>query len=454
MIPTTLNPTFDLDAEIAVLGSILLKPDALDEIAFLEPRDFSSHRHELIFSVMRYLYDLDRPVDIVTIIDHFQFRNRLDDIGGAEAVKYLTDIMSATPTTANVRYYAELVRSKAHRRRGRELAQKIIAATEGDYESDEDYFAAIDELVDEVRPTSESEMIGLDESRDDYFRHLRSRAEKMKSGFRRFDEWAGGLWRGWLFILAGRPGAGKTAKALQYAYGVAKHNPDAGPVLIFSQEMDRLELIDRLVAMVANVNYRRLINKGGEDGFSEGEWERIQRGYTEVSRLPIYIRDSAGVTIQEVRSTARRFRKRHGKLALVIVDYLQIMDIPQKKNETRAAAIGRVTSAAKQMARQMKCTFMLLSQLSRNSESRDEPKLSDLKESGSIEQDADVVEFLWDTDELEGSAKVVQSIFAKGRNVGTNKFHLAFEWWVQRFRELDRKEEPVSHGKRANRKSG
>lgn len=431
-----------------MLGAILLKPDVLDEIVFLEPRDFASKRNELIYRVCRYLYDRDLPVDVVTITEHFQRRDRLDDMGG---VSYLAQLANAVPTAANVRHYASLVRSKAHRRRGQELAQKIMAAAADEYEDDEDYFAAVDALVDEIRPAAESEMIGLDESRDAYYRHLQSRAEKLATGFRQFDEWAGGMWRGWMFVLAGRPGAGKTAKALQYAYGVAKHNPDAGPVLIFSQEMDRLELIDRLVSMTAQVNYRRLINKGGEEGFTDNEWDRINRAYDEVSRLPIYIRDSAGITIQEVRATARRFKKRYGKLALVIVDYLQIMDIPQRKNETRAAAIGRVTSAAKQMARQMKCVFLLLSQLSRNSENRDEPKLSDLKESGAIEQDADVVEFLWDNGEMEGSAKVVQSIFAKGRNIGTRKFRLAFEWWIQRFVELRTKEEPLTDGKRQNR---
>jgi len=446
---TTSNLT-DLSAEAAVLGSILLKAEVLDEITFLEARDFASKRHELIYKVMRYLHERDRPVDIVTVTEHFQRHNRLEDMGG---VSYLSELAGSAPTAENARYYAEIVRSKAHRRRGQELARKIIAATEDDYESDEDYFAAIDELVDDIRPEKESGMIGLAESRDDYFRHLKSKAQKLRTGFKMLDEWSGGLWRGWMFVLAGRPGAGKTAKALQYAYGVAKHNTDAGPVLIWSQEMDRDELVDRLVSMVSGVNYRRLINKGGEEGFSDAEWERINRAYDEVSRLPIFIQDSAGVTIQEVRATARRFRKRYGKLALVIVDYLQIMEIPQKKNETRAAAIGRVTSAAKQTARQLKCVFMLLSQLSRSSENRDDPKLSDLKESGSIEQDADVVEFLWDTDELSGSAKVVQSIFAKGRNIGTRKFRLAFEWWIQRFLELEPKGGPADDGKRkANRK--
>jgi len=441
----TSTPTHDLSAEQAVLGSVLLKAECLDEITFLEPRDFFADRHRLIFEVMRYLYDHDKPVDVVTIVGHFNRHNRIDDLGG---VSYLAQLADSVPTASNVRHYAEIVRSKAHRRRGLLLAEKITEASQEAYDSDDDYFAKIDELTDEIRPAKESGMIGLADGRDDYFAHLRSKAKKLITGlFKLLDEWSGGLWIGWLFVLAGRPGAGKTAKALLYAYGVAKHNPGAGPVLIYSQEMDRNELIDRIVSAVAQVNYKRLINKGGAEGFTDNEWDRINRAYDEVSKLPIYIQDSAGVTIQEVRATARRFKKRFGKLALIIVDYLQIMDIPQRKNENRAQAIGRVTSTAKQTARHLKCVFLLLSQMTRDSENRDEPKLSDLKESSSIEQDADVVEFLWSTGEMEGSAKIVQSIFAKGRNVGTKKFRLAFEWWIQRFKELEPKEAAVGERK-------
>jgi len=449
VIHTSSSQTFDLSAEAAVLGSILLNPEVLDEISFLEPRDFSAKRNELIFAVMRYLYDNDQPVDALTVTNHFLRRNRVEDLGG---MSYLTELASSVPSAASARFYAQIVRSKAHRRRGIELAQKIIAASEDDYEDDEDYFAKVDELVDEIRPADDKNMTSLAEARDSYFRHIRSKAEKLLTNFKLFNEWSGGLWRGWLYVLAGRPGAGKTAMALQIAYGVARNNPDAGPILIFSQEMDRDELIDRLVAMVSQVNYRRLINKGGEEGFSDNEWERINQAYDLVSRFPIFIRDSAGITIQEVRATARRFKKRYGKLAIVVVDYLQIMDIPQRKNETRAAAIGRVTAAAKQMARHMKCVVMLLSQLSRSSENRDEPKLSDLKESGNIEQDADVVHFLWENGEMHGSAKVVQSIFAKGRNIGTRKFRLAFEWWIQRFIETDPAKEAAATNGKANRK--
>ncbi|MEB9893239.1 DnaB-like helicase C-terminal domain-containing protein [Bacillus cereus] len=245
------------------------------------------------------------------------------------------------------------------------------------------------------------------------------------------------MWRGWLYILAGRPGVGKTAKALQMAYGIAEFNPGAGAILIWSQEMDENEVKDRMVSMVAGVNYPRLINKGGPEGFTDKEWEKIEMAYYKIERLPIHVQDSAGVTIDEIRATVKQFRKRYGKVAAVIVDYLQIMEIPQKKSETRAQAIGKVTRTAKHIARRNKLVFILLSQLDRSVDN-EEPKLRHLKESGSIEQDADVVEFLWynHNDQPDRTKKMIDSIFAKGRNVGVNRFRLEFQWWYQKFVEV------------------
>jgi replicative DNA helicase len=442
--------TSDLSAEAAVLGSVLLKPECLDDIAFLEPRDFASKRHELIYQVMRYLYDNDRPVDAVTILNHFRSHNRVEDLGGAS---YLVELSGATPTAENVRYYAEIVRSKAHRRRGVRLAQKIIEASEDDYEDDEAYFAAIDALVDEIRPQNDAEMVNVADSRERYFRYLTTNAGKLLTGMKSFDEWTGGIWRGWLYVLAGRPSAGKTAKAIQMATGVLNHNTDTGPVLIFSQEMNREKIIDRMISNVGGVNYNRLSRKGGDDGFNQTEMDRINQAYDKISRWPLYIRDTSGVTIDEIRATVRRFQKRYGKIGLVVVDYLQIMQIPQKRGETRDQAIGKVTRTAKHLARNMDFPFILLSQLNRESEKRGEPLMSDLRESGAIEQDADVIEFLWDTGEMERSAKIVESIFRKGRDIGTRKFRLALEWWWQRFVELEPKKEAADDGKRkANRK--
>src|SRR5699024_6239092 len=163
----------------------------------------------------------------------------------------------------------------------------------------------------------------------------------------------------------------------------------------------------------------------------------VEEAYKRFEQLPIYIQDSSGVTIDEVRATARRFKRRYGDLAMIAVDYLQIMSIPQKRHENRAQAIGNVTTAAKQIAREMKCCFMMLSQMNRDSEGAKKPNLSHLKESSSIEQDADVVEFLWhDPNDKDNQGKIIQQFIAKGRDVGINDFRLLFRGWKQHFEEL------------------
>ncbi|UHA75848.1 AAA family ATPase [Paenibacillus sp. 481] len=427
----------DLEAEQAVLGSIFLAPSTINDVMFLAPRDFASEQHRLIFQVMQHLASRDVPIDIVTITAEFQKHNRLNDMG---SVSYLSRLSNSAPTAANIEYYASIVRSKAIRRRATEYGQKLIDMAGDDFETDEEFLSAVEDEVLELRPTTLNKMRSFRESREDYYKHLEEKAAKLKTGlFKQYDEWAQ-LWRGWLYILAGRPGVGKTAKALMLAYGIAKHNTNPGAVLIWSQEMDENEVKDRIVSMVAGVNYPRLINKGGDEGFNEAEWTRINNAYKEIEKLPIFIQDSAGVTIDEIRATVKQFRKRHGKVAAVIVDYLQIMDIPQRKNEMRAQAIGKVTKSAKHIARRNKLIFVLLSQLDRSVDN-EEPKLKHLKESGSIEQDADVVEFLWHNhnDQPDRTKKIIDSIFAKGRNVGANRFKLEFHWWYQRFVEIVKK---------------
>lgn len=437
-------------AEMSVIGSAFLDPECLDEISFLEPRDFASKRHELIYKVLLWLYDNDKPVDLVTVVEHFKSRGRLEDLGGTSAVSYLTDLISSVPSSSSVTYYAKLVRSQAIRRRGAALGEKIKNLQYADFDSDEDYFSEIESMVDELRPQKVAEMQSFVEMEPDYQKHLSSKAEKILSGFRQFDKWSS-LWRGWLYVLAGRPGVGKTAYALQMAIGIARQRreidmiernmKDAGVVLFFSQEMGKNELIDRMISNLSGISYNRINDKGGNEGFTDDERIRINKAYEHLKSLQIYIMDKSAITIEEVRAIARRFKKRHGKIAAIFVDYLQIMNIPQKKNETRDHAIGKVTGTAKQIARQLNCVFVLLSQMNRDSENSEEPKLSHLKESGSIEQDADVVHFLHhDPDDTETGGKVIQSIIAKGRNVGVNRFRLLFMGWLQRFKELEKKE--------------
>jgi replicative DNA helicase len=423
-----------LPAEQAVLGAIFLESGSIDQIPELEPRDFSTESHQLIYKVMQWLNERDMPIDLITVVEQFEKHRP-----GTVSPMYISKLAVSSPTAANIQYYAKIVRSKALRRRGIEYGNEVIALSHKEFETDEDYFEAVEDLLDDLRPKQAAKMRSFKEIRSKWFDHLKSKAEKLKSGFEKYDAWAQ-LWRGWLYILAGRPGVGKTAYALQLLFGIASQNLNAGVVLFFSQEMDEVEVIDRMVSYLAEVNYNKLINKGGEEGFTDKEWERINRAYALCEKLQIYVQDASGVSIDQIRSTVKQFKKEHGKVAAVITDYLQIMDIPEKKGETRSSAIGRVTKNAKRIARRFKLVFIMLSQLDRAVDG-EEPKMRHLKESGSIEQDADVVQFLWfnPDDQLEDSSKIIDSIFAKGRNIGLNRFRLEFKWWYQKFVETDLK---------------
>ncbi|MED4124057.1 DnaB-like helicase C-terminal domain-containing protein [Halalkalibacterium halodurans] len=418
----------DIQSEQSVLGAVFLDQDVLDEISYLEARDFSTVRHQTIYKVMRYLHDLNKPVDLVTVSNEYNKFGQLDK----EDVDYFSQLADSCPTAANASHYAQAVRSKAMRRRGIQAAEEIKQLSQQEFDSDEDYFAKVEELIADLRPTDTGKMKSFKETRKDYFAHLNQQAEVIGTGFKKYDDWAKGLWRGWLFVSAGRPSVGKTALLLQRSYGVAQQNQ--GAVLIYSQEMDENEVKDRMISSAAGVNYRKLIEKR----LSDNEYARVEEMYEKLEDLPIFIQDSAGVTIDEIRATAKQFKRQYGKIAMIAVDYLQIMSIPQKKSETRSQAIGRVTSAAKQLARELNCCFMMLSQMSRESEKKTEPQLSDLKESGSIEQDADVVEFLWhDPNDYVQEGKVIQQLFSKGRNIGVNRFRLCFRGWRQNFTELN-----------------
>lgn len=416
----------ELEAEQSVLGALFLEPSAIDEIIFLEARDFISPRHQQIFRVMKYLDERNQPVDITTVAEMYLQHNKMDEVG----LSYLTDLAVSVPTAANIVHYAKIVRSRAVRRRGAEVGQKIANLLHEDFESDEDYFAAVERLAAEIRPEDSGQMQSLQESRQGYFDHLLKRAEHVPTGFTQYDKWAHGLWRGWLFVSAGRPSVGKTAMLLQRVMGVAK----SGPVLIWSQEMDKYQLFDRMISNVTGIAYGRIKNKN----LTPEELGVVEHAYKELEKLPIFVQDSSGVTIEEVRATSRRFKKRYGQIAMIAVDYLQIMKIPQRKNETRAQAVGNVTTTAKQIAREMNCCFMMLSQMTRESDNVKKPQLSHLKESSSIEQDADVVEFLWhDPADKVPNGKVIQQFFAKGRDIGINEFKLLFMGWKQKFVEMN-----------------
>jgi replicative DNA helicase len=201
-----------------------------------------------------------------------------------------------------------------------------------------------------------------------------------------------------------------------------------------------------MVSDAAGVNYTRLINKGDDGRFRDSEWTKINTAYEEMEKMKLFVQDSSGVTIDEIESTVRNLEREHGKVSCVVVDYLQIMGINEKRGENRSSAIGRVTRRAKNIARNRKCVFIMLSQLDRQVD-EGEPKMKHLKESGSIEQDADVIEALYDTGDRDNGVKIIDSIFLKGRNVGLNRFRYRFEFWYQRFVPYKKKEDEATENK-------
>src|SRR5699024_8423964 len=227
---------------------------------------------------------------IFTVTEMYVKHNRSDEL----SVSYFTQLAQSCPTTANVVYHANIVRSKAIRRRGSEIGNQIIELAREDFETDEEYFSAVESLATDIRPDEKGRMKNFSETRQDYFQHLLSKKiEYVETGFPQFDGWAHGLWRGWLFVSAGRPSVGKTALMLQRAFSVA----ESGPVLVFSQEMDENQLKDRIISNITGIPYNRVKNKD----LNPAQYGEVEEAYNRLEKLPVYIQDSSAVTIDEVR---------------------------------------------------------------------------------------------------------------------------------------------------------
>jgi replicative DNA helicase len=418
-----------LQAEQAVLGSVFRNNDVMNEIGtMLEPRDFVNATHELIWKGMQYQYKNDRPVDLVTMTNLMNEYKRLAEIGG---VTYLSELASSVPSTANVKYYARIVYNNGLKKRGFEAAQSIIGLCTEMIENHEDFYSSVDKIINSLRPNSIGGMKKLGETKQDYFENLMKQNELIKFGFPKFDDWAGGVGRGWLYILAGRPSVGKTAKVLQTAVNIARQN--VGEVLIWSQEMNRDQLINRMISQPSKVNATRIRRKTLEDD----EVQTLNVTYDELASLPLHIDDASGVTIDQIKATARLIKRKHGRIAAIVVDYLTIMKIPQVKGQTRSQSVGEVTKQAKWLAKELDCVFIMLAQLNREGV-QDEPQMHHLRDSGEIEQDADVVEFLWHKeDETTSQGKIIQSYIAKGRDMGTNRFKYLFKGWMQSYEDYE-----------------
>ena len=391
-------PPNNKEAEQSVLGSILLRPEALIEaLEYVTADSFYQHAHQLIFTAMMELNEADQGIDVVTVKNTLDDKNQLDDIGG---VSYLADLASIVPTAANVVYYAKIVADKALLRRLITTATDIVAQSYEDQDND----------VNSILDAAERQImnVGEDQAGNGFkkisdvlnatIEDIDQRAQEdssvtgLSTGYAELDKVTAGLHPDELVILAARPGVGKTAFALNVAENVAVHTPTT--VAIFSLEMGAEQLASRLLCAQVSID-ANVLRTGN---LNDEEWKNLVVATGILSRTSIYIDDTPGIKMAEIRAKCRRLAKETGNLGLVIVDYLQLIEGTGQENRQQEVSV--ISRQLKRLAKELHVPVIALSQLSRGVEQRQDkrPLLSDIRESGSIEQDADVVAFLYRDD--------------------------------------------------------
>jgi replicative DNA helicase len=431
-------PPHNIEAEQSVLGSLLIDRDAIIRVAsYLKAEDFYVSANATIYAAIRDLYNRREPTDFVTLSDELERRGTLEDVGG---VGYLSSLLSAVPTAVHVEYYGKIVERTATLRRLIDAGTSIASIGYQDNIETEDALDAAERaLFNVTQQRSTKDFQSIDEVIDRFFDQLeflqthRDQLVGVPTGFTDLDSLTGGLQRSDLIILAARPSMGKTAFSLGMAYGAAvKHGRTVG---IFSLEMSAEQLVQRLLSTETGIDSHR-IRLGA---INDREWDEISRAFGRLSEAKIFIDDSANAGIMDVRSKARRLQAEHG-LDIVIVDYLQLMS--GRRSENRVQEISEISRGLKGLARELNVPVVALSQLSRAVESRADhrPMLSDLRESGSIEQDADIVMFIFREekyDEHSDKKGIAEIIVAKHRNGPVNSVNLRFFESTARFADLE-----------------
>jgi replicative DNA helicase len=439
---TTGTPPQNAEAEASLLGALLIDSDAVVKIADnLSSSDFFDKRNERIYEAIIHLYEHHEAIDVLTLADRLKNNGQLDSIGGPS---YLTELTNFVPTAAHVEQYADIVAQKALRRR-------LIAASKEIGGLGYDESRQLSELVEEAETALfqvsqqhiKQDVISLEAILAESFDRLddlhkdKQKIRGIPTGYKDLDNLLAGFQRSDLVILAARPSMGKTALALNFAHNIAVQSNQ--PVLIFSLEMSKEQLVDRLLAMESGVNAWALRT----GNLTDADFEKIGHAMGTLSEAQIYIDDSPGITISDLRTKARREAHRR-PLGLIIVDYLQLMSGQSRYgNEgNRVQEISEISRGLKGIARELNVPILALSQLSRSVESRSPqiPQLADLRESGSIEQDADIVAFIYreeyynpDTDRK----KLADIFIKKHRNGPTGGIELYFENERQLFRSVD-----------------
>lgn len=435
-------PPHDEQAEAAVLGAILIDRDAIVEVIDIVRRDhFYFPANQAIFTAMLALFERSEPVDLVTLTAELKKNKTYTEIGGA---KYLSSLLEDLPTTTNVSHYARIVQDLYTKRRLIATGGKIV---ERGFSVETEVKTLLDEIEAEIFAISQfhirRDFIMLKEALAESFDRLDelhkrgSHLRGLATGFTDLDNKLSGLQPSNLLILAARPGQGKTAFVLNVAQHVAVNSKV--PVGFFSLEMSKEELVDRLLVAQADVDAWRL--KTGR--LSDEDFTRISQGMGELAEAPLFIDDTPGINVLEMRTKARRLQAEH-KVGLIIVDYLQLVD-PGRRFDSRVQEVSIVSQSLKNLARELKVPVLAVSQLSRAVEARGTkiPQLADLRESGSIEQDADVVMFIY-REEREGTSwsdqqVLIKLLIAKHRNGPVGEIEFLFRGDRIRFYSVEKK---------------
>lgn len=436
-------PPQNQEAEASLLGAILIDSDAIVRIAdLITHEDFYDERHGHIYSALKSLYDKHSPIDVLTLANELRNNGLLDTVGGAT---YLTELTNFVPSAAHVMQYAEIVSSKSMRRKLIKASQDI---TNLGYDETETLQSLVEQaearLFEVSNKQVKQDIVSIEQVLSDSFERLdelhkdKGTIRGVPTGYKDLDGILAGLQRSDLFILAARPSMGKTAMVLNLAHNVAVQAEQ--PVLMFSLEMGKEQLVDRMLARESGVDAWALRT----GNLTDADFEKIAHAMGTLSEAQIYIDDTPGITVSDMRTKARRESHQH-PLGLIIVDYLQLMSGGSKfggGDGNRVQEISEISRGLKGIARELNVPVLALSQLSRSVESRSPqiPQLSDLRESGSIEQDADVVAFLYREEYYNAETEkknIMEFHIRKHRNGPTGNVDLYFDREKQRIRSVD-----------------
>lgn len=439
-------PPQNIEAEQSVLGSIFLDSETLiDAMEYIEPQDFYRRSHQIIFQTMIKLNDKNEAIDIVTIKAQLEQDNLLEDIGGLD---YLSDLVMAVPTAANIVYYAKIVEELSLLRNLIQTATSIVSKG---FEQGEDVQTILDDAERSILQVSEkrnrtgfltiAEVLNTAMETIDKLSQNNEDITGLPTGYPGLDKMTAGLHPEELIILAARPAVGKTAFALNIAQNIGTKTDKS--VALFSLEMGAESLVNRMLCAEGSIDASHL--KTGQ--LSEDEWQNLIVAMGSLSKANIYIDDTPGIKVSEIRAKSRKLSQEKGNLGLIVIDYLQLIESSGREN--RQQEVSEISRQLKKLAKELKVPVIALSQLSRGVEQRQDkrPVLSDIRESGSIEQDADIVAFLYrddyyergsgdDAEEEPGNDNIVEVIIEKNRSGARGTVQLLFIKEYNKFSSL------------------